>query len=246
MNLDRIIAVRNNKTVYRDGDRCLKVFIKDYPMSAVFREAANQALFFELGLPVPRIFEVTSVDGRWAIVSEYIKGKTAKELIKDSPEEVLNAFVELQHSMHKSKTPYLPKAREKFQGIFADTRLTDAAAKALHMAESAFSEEGAVCHGDFVLGNVIVDRNGDFFITDCRHAFSGAAELDAALSFAGMLSEDAPLARAYLSRFCGQEDGLLERVGAFVPAAAAIQMTNTTLDRRFLFEELIKGTAPLI
>ena len=26
MNLDRIIAVRNNKTVYRDGDRCLKVF----------------------------------------------------------------------------------------------------------------------------------------------------------------------------------------------------------------------------
>ena len=26
MNLDRVIAVRNNKTIYRDGDRCIKVF----------------------------------------------------------------------------------------------------------------------------------------------------------------------------------------------------------------------------
>ena len=26
MNLDRVIAVRNTKTVYRDGDKCVKVF----------------------------------------------------------------------------------------------------------------------------------------------------------------------------------------------------------------------------
>ncbi len=25
MNLDRVIAVRNTKTVYRDGDKCIKV-----------------------------------------------------------------------------------------------------------------------------------------------------------------------------------------------------------------------------
>ena len=30
MNLDKIIAVRNEKTVYRDGDRCLKVFGAGY------------------------------------------------------------------------------------------------------------------------------------------------------------------------------------------------------------------------
>ena len=26
MKLDRVIAVRNNKTVYRDGEKCVKVF----------------------------------------------------------------------------------------------------------------------------------------------------------------------------------------------------------------------------
>ena len=29
MKLDRIIAVRNNKTIYRDGDKCIKVFNED-------------------------------------------------------------------------------------------------------------------------------------------------------------------------------------------------------------------------
>ena len=29
MKLDRVIAVRNNKTIYRDGDKCVKVFNPD-------------------------------------------------------------------------------------------------------------------------------------------------------------------------------------------------------------------------
>ena len=30
MKLDRVIAVRNNKTIYRDGDRVIKVFNEEY------------------------------------------------------------------------------------------------------------------------------------------------------------------------------------------------------------------------
>ena len=29
MKLDRVIAVRNNKTIYRDGDRAIKVFNRE-------------------------------------------------------------------------------------------------------------------------------------------------------------------------------------------------------------------------
>ncbi len=35
MNLDRIIAVRNSKTVYRDGKKCIKVFNEDYSKADV-------------------------------------------------------------------------------------------------------------------------------------------------------------------------------------------------------------------
>ncbi len=30
MKLDRVIAVRNSKTIYRDGDKCIKVFNENY------------------------------------------------------------------------------------------------------------------------------------------------------------------------------------------------------------------------
>ena len=43
MNLDRVIAVRNNKTIYRDGDKCIKVFSPDFSKGDVLNEALNQA-----------------------------------------------------------------------------------------------------------------------------------------------------------------------------------------------------------
>lgn len=41
MNLARVIAVRNRKTIYRDGDRCIKVFRADYSKADVLNEALN-------------------------------------------------------------------------------------------------------------------------------------------------------------------------------------------------------------
>ena len=49
MNFDRVIAVRTNKTVYRDGDKCLKVFGEEYSKADVLNEALNQARVEETG-----------------------------------------------------------------------------------------------------------------------------------------------------------------------------------------------------
>ena len=87
MNLDRIIAVRNNKTVYRDGDRCLKVFNEGYSKADVLNEALNQARIEETGLNIPKVLEVTVIDGKWTIVSDYIKGKTLAQLMQENPEK---------------------------------------------------------------------------------------------------------------------------------------------------------------
>ena len=76
MNFDRIIAVRNDKTVFRDSDRCLKVFNDGYSKADVLNEALNQARLEETPLNVPKVLEVTVTDGKWTLVSEYIKGKT--------------------------------------------------------------------------------------------------------------------------------------------------------------------------
>lgn len=76
MKLDKVIAVRTSKTVYKDGDCAIKVFDADYKKSDILNEALNQARVEETGLPIPKLLEVGVVDGKWAIVSEFIKGKT--------------------------------------------------------------------------------------------------------------------------------------------------------------------------
>ena len=55
MKLDRVIAVRNNKTIYRDGDRAIKVFGADYSKADVLNEALNQARIEETGLNIPKV-----------------------------------------------------------------------------------------------------------------------------------------------------------------------------------------------
>ena len=76
MNFDRVIAIRNNKTVYRDGDNCIKLFGSDFRKSDILNEALNQARVEETGLSIPHVRAVTVYDGKWAIVSDFIKGKT--------------------------------------------------------------------------------------------------------------------------------------------------------------------------
>jgi hypothetical protein len=65
-----ILAERTNKTIYRDGDRVMKLMAREHPVSDVFNEAMNMACVMEMGLKVPRLLEVTRIDDRWALVME--------------------------------------------------------------------------------------------------------------------------------------------------------------------------------
>ena len=81
MNMENIIAQRPNKVIYRDGDQCIKVFNADFSKADILNEALNQARIEETGLNIPKILGVTMVDGKWAIITEYIEGKTLAQLM---------------------------------------------------------------------------------------------------------------------------------------------------------------------
>ena len=85
MNLSTEIATRSTKKVYRDGDACIKVFNNNYKKADVLNEALNQARIEETGLNIPGVREVAMIDGKWAIVSDFIEGKTLAELISENP-----------------------------------------------------------------------------------------------------------------------------------------------------------------
>src|SRR5699024_7319627 len=123
---EQVIAERKDKTIYRDEDKVIKVFGDSFSKSDILNEALNQARVEETGLAIPKLLEVTKVDGKWAIVSEFIEGKTLENLMKENPDKMddyLNLFVDIQLAIHKERAPLLNKIHDKMRRKISETGL---------------------------------------------------------------------------------------------------------------------------
>ena len=101
---DQVIATRPNKVIYRDGDTVVKLFSADYSKASVLNEALNQARVEETDLHIPRILEVTNVDGKWAIVTDYIPGKTLYQLMQENPDKFDEYLEQFKMPPQQTKT----------------------------------------------------------------------------------------------------------------------------------------------
>lgn len=239
MNMDRIIAVRNNKTIYRDGDRALKVFDESYSKADVLNEALNQARVEETGLNIPKVLEVTKLDGKWAIVSEYIKGKTLADLMAANPDkkdEYLNLFVDLQLEMHGKTCAGLNKLKDKMNRKISSTDLSATVRYDLHTRLESMPKHNKVCHGDFNPSNIIIAEDGTPYILDWSHATQGNASADAARTYLLFwLNGDISGAKKYLDLFCSKSNTAKQYVQKWMPIVAASQMVKgNAVEREFL------------
>ena len=239
MNLDRVIAVRNNKTVYRDGDRCIKVFNAEYSKADVLNEALNQARIEETGLNIPKILEVTMIDGKWAIVSEYIKGKTLAQLMEEDAEkknEYIELLVDLQMSVHKKTCPLLNKLKDKMSRKISETEFDATTRYDLHTRLEGMPKHNKVCHGDFNPSNIIITEDGTPYILDWSHATQGNASADVARTYLLFwLNGDIAGADFYLNTFCKKSDTAKQYVQKWMPIVAASQsVKGNDKEREFL------------
>ena len=239
MNLDRVIAVRNKKTIYRDGDRVIKVFSEDYSKADVLNEALNQARIEETGLNIPAILEVTMVDGKWAIVSEYIKGKTLAQMMQENPEkkdEYLELLVDIQLQVQKKTCPMLNKLKDKMNRKISMSDLDATTRYDLHTRLEGMPKHKKVCHGDFNPSNVIITEDGTPYILDWAHATQGNASADAARTYLLFwLNGDIDGAKKYLDLFCRKSDTAKQYVQKWMPIVAASQsVKGNEKEREFL------------
>ena len=107
-----LISKNATKSVYRDGDKAVKVFCKGFPKAEVLNEALISARVEAIGgINIPSVQAVSvEEDGCWSITRDYIEGKTLTELMKENPDkrdEYLNQMVELQLMIHSKTCPLL-------------------------------------------------------------------------------------------------------------------------------------------
>lgn len=241
MNLDRIIAVRTSKTIYRDQDKVIKVFDKDYSKSDILNEALNQARVEETGLNIPRIIEITTVDGKWAIISDYIKGKTLEQLMKEEPEkqdEYLELFVDLQIKVHSQKAPLLNKLKDKMSRKISQTDLDATTRYDLQTRLEGMPQHHKVCHGDFNPSNIIITEGGTPYILDWSHATQGNASADVARTYLLFwLAGEITVADKYLDLFCQKTNTAKKYMQQWLPIVAASQLVKgKPEEREFLLQ----------
>lgn len=238
MNLNNIIAQRPTKTVYRDGDLTVKVFDESHKKSDVLNEALNLARVEETGLPIPALVDVEKIDGKWAIVTQYIEGKTLAQLMEENPEKIdeyMELFIDIQTSIHEKKAPLLGKHKDKMHRKISETDLDATTRYELHTRLEGMPKHDKVLHGDFRPSNVIIGSDGVNYIIDWAHVTRGNAAADAARTYLVFSLKGEPEnAEKYMQMYCKKTDTARQYVQKWLPVVAATQLLKNRKEERAL------------
>ncbi len=224
MVLNEVVATRPDKTVYKDGDLAIKVFDENYSKADILNEALNIARVEQTGINIPGVRAVTVVEGKWAIVTDYIEGKTLAELMAENPDkedEYLNMFVDIQLEMHAHKAPLLTKLWDKMQRKIGETDFDATTRYELQTRLDSLPKHHKLCHGDFNPSNIIIKNDGTAYIIDWSHATQGNASADAARTYLLFTLQNKELADKYLNLFCKKSDTAKQYVQKWLPIVAA-------------------------
>lgn len=231
-NLNNPIAERKTKTVYKDSDKTIKLFVENYSKADILNEALNQARVEEgTALNVPKLLEVTKIDGRWGLVSEHIEGTPLNKLMEEHPEkeeEYLNLFVDTQIKILSNSVPLLNRIKDKFRRKLSNAVNIDENTRyELMQRLEGMKNHTKLCHGDFNPSNVIIKENGEVYVIDWSHVTQGNASADAARTFLLFYIEGkSELAEKYINLFSEKSGITKANIQRWIPIVAATQMTK--------------------
>src|SRR3974377_1616823 len=83
--IGRLLAAGNVAEVFEWGPRVVKLYRSSARKPTAFREAANHAAGEAMALPVPAVWGVHEVDGRWGIVFDRVKERSFAERMREDP-----------------------------------------------------------------------------------------------------------------------------------------------------------------
>ena len=191
--------------VYVENGRVVKLFKEHVSKTRVLNEALNHSIIEEANINAPVLHEVSVIDGRWALIMEYIEGQTYNDLIFLNPEqkeELMAEFVDIQIEIHCTKVEGLGKLYEKLSSLINDNNELDDINKYELLARlEGMPKHSKLCHMNYNLNNVIKNDKG-VFILEWDNAQLGNGSADVANTYLILSLENKELAELYLNTFC--------------------------------------------
>ncbi len=230
MELKNMLSDGEKVQVFVDGDKCVKVFKdKNEPKSVIFYEALTHTRVEETGCTfIPPLEEITKIDGRWAMVFKYIKGKTMKEIMRENPsaaDRCLAEMVELQIEINSLRSAKISRMTEYLKRSIEHLDIIDDVKKyELITRLESMPKHVKLCHGDFSPENIIINGDGAF-VVDWLRAKQGNASADVAKTYLNFcLDHHTEYAEKYLKLYCQKSGTDVKYVHDWLPIVAAAQL----------------------
>ena len=230
MDLGSPIASGNTASIYLSEGNVIKLFNDGMDRSYVLYEANKQKSVHGSGLFVPEVLEVKQIEGKQAILMEYIEGSTLGDLCHHNMEKVeryLRISVDVQQKVHKISTVYsLEKMTTKLtRQIESVDKLSSLQKRDLIEKMNSFSFEQKLCHGDFHLFNLILS-NEEVAIIDWVDASLGDIRADVYRTYLLYTQHSDELAETYLRLYCESSGLSKEEIFQWAPIIAGARLSE--------------------
>ncbi|WP_345239355.1 aminoglycoside phosphotransferase family protein [Pontibacillus salipaludis] len=229
MNHWEPIAEGNTATIYKNDGHVMKVFKDHLPSTEALKEAKKQGYARSCGIPVPRIVDVVTHEGKPALVMEYIKGRSIGECFRENPahaERYLKQSVEVQFNMHSFPGDGLESMTEKLANQIVSAPMIKSVQKQkLIDLLKGFHYKPKICHGDFHLYNLIQSESG-ITIIDWVDASSGDPRADVYRTYLLYLQHSRELGDLYLRLYCEKSGFKKEEILKWAPVIACARLSE--------------------
>jgi Ser/Thr protein kinase RdoA (MazF antagonist) len=232
-SIGRLLAAGNVAEVFEWGSRVVKLYRSPARKPAAFREAAIHAAVEAMALPVPAVWGVLEVDGRWGIVFDRLRERSFGERMRADPSvtpECLQALARLHARIHSQPARQFGSLKSRLASRIVGIGLVDEPLKQNLLGRLAGMPDGdRLCHGDFhpinVLGQTLLPM-----VIDWADACSGDPAADVCRSYLLLKLHAADIAEPYIDAYCNITNMPRATMLDWLPYVAAARLAEDVPD----------------
>lgn len=250
MDLGVPIAIGNTAQIYLYENKIVKVFNDFLPDTESSYEANKQKFAHSCGLSVPKIFDVTTIDGKQAIIMEFVKGKTIGDILSENMEQAeyyMNISIDIQQKIHMIVADSLePMSLKLSRQIESAQQLDKRHKSALLQKMDTITYKKRLCHGDFHMFNLILSDNNQVTIIDWVDSSAGDLRADVYRTYLLYEQYSIELADMYLRLYC-QKSGLSkDDIFQWAPIIAGARLSeNVSSEKNERLIKIVNDFCPL-
>jgi aminoglycoside phosphotransferase (APT) family kinase protein len=231
--IGRLLAAGNVAEVFEWGSHVVKLYRSSAKKATAFREAANHAAVEAMALPVPAVWGVLEVGGRWGIVFDRVRERSFAERMREDPRvmpECLLALARLHARIHDQPARQLGSLKSRLATRIAGTGLLDEPLKQILLGRLADMPDGdRLCHGDFHPVNVL-GQNSLPMVIDWPDACCGDPAADVSRSYLLLKLHAGDIVGPYLDAYCNITNTPRAKILDWLPYVAAARLAEDVPD----------------